>query len=599
MKSKILEALIKPPKASNQDLSTTVDSSMAPGYIYPVLMMDCLPGDKFSIDVEALAETMPTVGNFKGSYDLEISFFWCPWSHYLVDYQTNEHGFFSEQRMETALPWIEYPRMEADYEYKGAEFANAMKFRVAPSSLAEFAGVPQEYAEVFVEGTTSPKIRHNILGQICYYDVLRQFYANVQEGVIPIKTGVVRDAGSSVVNASSIYTFDISGFDKWFNNLLSVDSFVDTSWLGEAAYLLTGSGIEQKHLVAAIVRWFTGYGASVSGKGDGLEDIAPVPQCGLGLHTFRSDWLTNWIDYAEYDKVNDSAKVLTDQGYFKINTLRFQNRTQEFFEKAVLAGGRITDFILAEWGVKCGQDLNRPDYLGTSIVPITFNEVINQAGDINDTAYKSFLGGRVAFGNAKSSTPRKRFSCDMYGTLLCMASIIPHVKYSTGLSPFRRKTKLADIYHPTYDAIGFQPITRADFQPYPEYVLNSNTEGVNSFAPSRTEAVADINWQERELFRTPAWIEYTTNTDRTTGNLASAGNLSFWRNNRTFHFEETKDIAGILSITSTFSPTTYVYPDRYNNVFAAQGENDENFNCRFKFNILCRRRIGKHIMPSL
>lgn len=62
---------------STHDLTQKFTSSLQCGTLYPFLVLPAMRGDKFTIDLEAAARTIPTKGPLFGSFKMQLDLFQC------------------------------------------------------------------------------------------------------------------------------------------------------------------------------------------------------------------------------------------------------------------------------------------------------------------------------------------------------------------------------------------------------------------------------------------------------------------------------------------------------------------------------------------
>ena len=87
----------------------------------------------------------------------------------------------------------------------------------------------------------------------------------------------------------------------------------------------------------------------------------------------------------------------------------------------------------------------------------------------------------------------------------------------------------------------------------------------------------------------PAWINYMTNINKAYGNFRT--NENFMILSRQYEMdEETNDIKDL---------TTYIDPSLYNNIFADQSFDAQNFWVQIGVNIKARRLMSAKIIPNL
>lgn len=91
----------------------------------------------------------------------------------------------------------------------------------------------------------------------------------------------------------------------------------------------------------------------------------------------------------------------------------------------------------------------------------------------------------------------------------------------------------------------------------------------------------------------PAHIEYQTDVDEVYGNFATGMSQSFMAMQRNYEWEEA---AGVVSIKDL---TTYIDPVKYNQVFAQTSIDAQNLWVNIGFDIKCRRKMSAKIMPKV
>ena len=91
----------------------------------------------------------------------------------------------------------------------------------------------------------------------------------------------------------------------------------------------------------------------------------------------------------------------------------------------------------------------------------------------------------------------------------------------------------------------------------------------------------------------PAWLDYMTNYNKVFGNFAIADNEMFMTLNRKYEMimEEPE-----LTIDDL---TTYIHPQKYNNIFAQTSIDAQNFWVQIGVDIEARRKLSAKVMPNL
>ena len=100
-------------------------------------------------------------------------------------------------------------------------------------------------------------------------------------------------------------------------------------------------------------------------------------------------------------------------------------------------------------------------------------------------------------------------------------------------------------------------------------------------------------WVTRSAGKQPAWLNYMTNVNKTYGNFAIQDNEMFMTLNRRYGMimEEPE-----LTIDDL---TTYIHPQKYNNIFAQTSIDAQNFWVQIGVDIEARRKLSAKVMPNL
>lgn len=158
---------------STHDLSQTFASSAGPGMLIPFLVLPALRGDKFKIDLSAGLRTIPTKGPLFGSFKFQLDVFKCP----IRLYQAILHNNPTDVGLK--MSQIKLPKMRL---YRGAEnvetpcdcASNSLIKYLGLSSVGHFEPIlgadPDEFYRDF-----------NAVPLLAYYDIFKNYYANLQE----------------------------------------------------------------------------------------------------------------------------------------------------------------------------------------------------------------------------------------------------------------------------------------------------------------------------------------------------------------------------------------------------------------------------------
>ena len=100
-------------------------------------------------------------------------------------------------------------------------------------------------------------------------------------------------------------------------------------------------------------------------------------------------------------------------------------------------------------------------------------------------------------------------------------------------------------------------------------------------------------WITRSAGKQPAWLNYMTNVNKTYGNFAIENNEMFMTLNRRYEMVLEDPEISIDDLT------TYIHPEKYNNIFAQTEIDAQNFWVQIGVDIEARRKLSAKVMPNL
>ena len=179
---------------STHDLSRAWRSTMNVGTLVPFFKEPALNGETWSIDLEALVRTVPTVGPIYGSFKLQLDMFVCPMRLYngLLHNNMTKIGLRMDQ---VKLPKLTInSRIDNLYTTNIEDLANS---QINPSSLEKYLGLSGIGDVKLLEskyGTYDISRKFQCVPELAYYDIYKNYYANKQEekGVIIANGGTLQ-----------------------------------------------------------------------------------------------------------------------------------------------------------------------------------------------------------------------------------------------------------------------------------------------------------------------------------------------------------------------------------------------------------------------
>lgn len=508
------------------NLSHTYSYTCSPGQIIPVLMQDCLPGDRFRIGNSVVVRTQPLVAPLMQQVTMRIEYFFCPnrlcWDQWNDFISGGKDGTFA-----TTPP-----------PFSGSTAYNLY----AVGTLADYFGLP---VGVSIAGQDCP----DALAQIAYNKIWNEYYRDEdlqsersiyattiaqrswrkdyftsarlsqQRGIAPaipmpsieVVSDDFRDMMFPVTLQDPIenpdytpYSTSSSSNDSSVSKMMQMDkSSLDFVNLGPLARA------NLAHTTEATWNGFSGTFDSLSAvdghRGKPVVDRYRAISAGTPP-TINSFDLGHAVDLSS---LKTSARGIG----FDVADFRKLFQVQKFLERNQRAGVRASEFLLAHFGIAPRDAvLQRPEYIGSCRFDVSVSEVLqtSQSTTGADGSPQGRLAGR-GLGVCKDHVAT--YTCSEHGWLVGLATIMPSNMYdSQGVhKKFTRRSRY-DYFFPEFAHLSEQPIKRKEI-----------------FASS-------VHADNEEIFGyQPIFQEYRHNRSMVVGELRPAGgSLPGWTVARSF-----------------------------------------------------------------
>lgn len=638
---------------STHDLSYLWRSTMAAGTLVPFINEVALPGDNFEIDLEADIKTSPTVGPLFGSFKVQMDVFSCPIRLYNGKLHMNMLNI-GLNMSEIKLPQLQ---LEADGQKTGDND------QINPSSLLAYLGIrglgtgagqvqrqfnavpylaywdiyknyysnKQEEIGAYIHNDQASNTNSFVQGKIYNvnnngfnvpsspnlvdpyssrmelefangfkpaietigFDYINNTYPSGNTFLLTqLYTSIVWNEATKTLicslptqfwntnGATEIVTVNYAGATVDFNQVPKVVTFPLSNIDDMRIAILQDTGNTGAFLIDG--SFYAPYSPPL-GQGP-LGYCQLSSQEGLGLKTYQSDLFNNWISTEWIDGVNGINEITaidTSSGDFTINTLQLNNKIYEMLNRIAISGGSYDDWLNAVYTHERTRSQENPMYMGGCIKELGFQEVVSNAqAEVQDNAQAlGTLAGRgVLTGSKKGGKIHIRVDEPSY--IIGIISLTPRIDYSQGNKWSVNLKTLDDLHKPGLDEIGFQPLITEQLAWFDTQV-NPSTGAITQYSAGKQ----------------PAWINYMTNVNVTRGNFAeqggtngNAGGQMYMTLNRRYE----KDVNGRIK-----DLTTYIDPSKFNNIFADERLDAQNFWAQIAVNMKARRKMSAKVMPNL
>lgn len=406
---------VRKPKLSKFDLSQERKLSLNMGKLYPILVQEVIPGDKFKVNSEIFMRMAPMVA---------------PPMH-RINVQT--HYFFVPNR----LVWDEWEDFitggedgEAQPAYPFANIAQSVHEQWREKRLGDYFGIPPSVEGEIIEGSTQISMLPFKAYALIYNEYFRD--QNLEDKIEFTKTsgGIEND------ELTRLTTVRKRAWEKdYFTSCLPWSQLS-----GEAAIPLDVTPIYKD--VSDVRR--------LDGANPEDDDV---------LRTNPGGQLTTGSTERELSRIENLQEMT---GEMLINDLRKANKLQEWLEKSARGGSRYIEAILSHFGVMSKDSrLQRPEYLGGGRAPVTFSEVLQTSQTITEDeqgSEASQLGTMAGHGIAVGAKNGFKRSFTEHGFIIGLMSVLPKTAYQQGIDRKYSKFDKFDYYWPEFANLGEQEV---------------------------------------------------------------------------------------------------------------------------------------------
>lgn len=399
---------MKRPSQNVFDLTHDVKTTVKMGELVPIMQMEVVPGDKVTLDAEALIRFAPLSAPVMHRYDASIHYFYVPnrvlwedWDKWIVNggdsQYTVEHPYFF---FNDAAP--------------------------AAGKLTDYMGLP-------LNGEC-PNTKLNVLPFAAYQKIYNDWYRdnNFSQDTEVWKLVAGRNS------AAGLFTLQKRAWEHdYFTSALP-----NTQAFGHVNIPL--GDVKNKNLATPSGFWTAGNG-STGGSGALSND-------GANSKTMIG---STQVTYDPGGSLEVESTSIID--------LRKAFRLQEYLERLNVIGKRYREYILGIFGVDTTDArVQRSEYIAGVKTPISISEVLNTAGIQNDTTEQRPQGDMAGHAIGVVGGNPGTYFCREHGYIIGVMSILPKTSYFQGVPKNFLKLDQFDYFLPQFENVGEQAIVAGE-----------------------------------------------------------------------------------------------------------------------------------------
>lgn len=430
---------VKRPDSNTFNLTHQVTMSGKMGLIMPCCVIDCLPGDKFTIGTESLTRFAPLITPVMHRMNQEIMYFFVPnrilWEHW-------EDFIFGNGEIEHPFPYITFDRDDIGSE--GMKLANYLGI-----------SIPQATDTGEVKVSAMPFAAK----QMIYNEWFRD--ENLIDPLWDAQTSPLSDGNNNSQKAMLTKLRRVAFAPDYFTKALPF------AQKGEAVDIPIGQFGDVPVFGATgeadPLKWQMLYQTKDDDPANPAQNLAST------YPGYEPTPVQAWMEGSPF-----AMTSLLSPEAVTINDLRTAIKLQEWLEINARAGTRYKEGILAHFGVYLSDErIQRPEYIVGVQTPIVVSEVLNSTGEEGGLPQGNMAGHAVSITGGKHGT----FFAEEHGYIIGLAMVTPKPAYMSGIPRHFLKFDRYDFAWNTFANLGEQEVKNIEIMGYQGDDVDNGTFG--------------------------------------------------------------------------------------------------------------------------
>lgn len=405
------------PKRNKFDLGHEKKLSLDPGYLYPVMTLDCLPNESYRISHEVFMRMMPMLAPVMHRVDVYTHSFAVPYRLVWDEFE----DFATGGKDGLASPVV--PHIVINDSLKDMGFFDV-------TTLWDYMGLPP--MATGSAAVTDP-IQISVLFFRAYQLIYDEYYRdqNLQDSLAISKASGLVDS----TEAQKLLTLRLRSWEKdMFTSALP-----DTQRGPEVLMPVSVGGDAELY-----VNPVGGPGTVTNARLKGTEEPGSIAvEYGMNI----DETLPNGEIVARLDDLDSSTSI---------RELRRATKLQEFYEMMMRIGARYVEFLKGVFGAKPKDSrMQRPEYLGGGRQTMRISEVLQTSFTPDDGTAQGNMAGH---GISNGASNRFTYTTSEHCMIITILSVLPRTGYMDGIARHFRKFDRFDWFLPQFQRIGEQEV---------------------------------------------------------------------------------------------------------------------------------------------
>lgn len=538
------EVPIRKPKRAMFDLSHEVKMSGKFGYLYPVLLMDCVPGDTVRDQSSVFVRLAPMLAPVMHRLDVTMHFFFVPnriicdeWEKFITGGQ--------DGLSEVVLPYV---------TPDGIDEAGAGDTAFRKGELWDYLGLP------VLEGAAPTNYnveKISVLPFRACAKVWNDYYRDpTLDEEMDLRTELMGDVSQETVDSSIMFLFK-------YRHMWEKDYFTSAlPWPQRGAQVLmplagVANAGDIDYFEQSYVRDATGTAPA------GAAPLSGQPDGGSGdPNLFMNP------GSLEAARIENIESIQFDNASTTINDFRRALAIQRWLENNARGGARYIEQIEGHFDVRVPDyRLQRAEYLGGGRQPVQISEVLATA-----EGSEVPVGDMAGHGLSVGSTNQFTYRCQEHGWIVGFMTVTMRSAYSQGIPRMWSRQNKFDFAWPELAHLGEQEIHNKEV--FFDYQLSGDAANQATFG------------------YIPRYAEYKFMSDRVAGDFRDS--LSFWQLGRKFLIRPSL----VSQFTTIYEDGNVGNEESYRRIFAVQDGTDYVW-CQIFHRLSARRPLPYFGVPSI